>query len=139
MAYHILSAQIALTPPSIALSLPSIALAPPSIVLTPPSIALATHLFLSFVEMFQWRKSLVCRFGRQLCRFGDYTRAAVFCACATIYRTGAKICKVIQLNRVSIIFKQMAAVNFLQFYFVKWFVKMDIKVTSNIKFKNLIL
>jgi hypothetical protein len=30
-----------------------------------------------------------------------------------------KYAKVIQLNRVSIIFKQMAAVNFLHFYFVK--------------------
>ncbi len=30
--------------------------------------------------------------------------------------------------------QQMAALNFLHFYFVKWFVKMDRKVTSNIKF-----
>jgi len=32
--------------------------------------------------------------------------------------------------------QQMAALNFLHFYFVKWFVKMDRKVTSNIKFKK---
>ena len=44
--------------------------------------------------------------------------------------------KVIQLNRVSLIYKQMAAVNFPHFYFVKLFVKMDRKVTSNIKFKK---
>jgi hypothetical protein len=31
---------------------------------------------------------------------------------------------------------QMAAVNFLHFYFVKLFVEMDRKVTSNIKFKK---
>ncbi len=37
-------------------------------------------------------------------------------------RCRRKYAKVIQLNRVSIIFKQMAAVNFLHFYFVKWFV-----------------
>ncbi len=33
--------------------------------------------------------------------------------------------------------QQMAAVNFVHFYFVKWFVKMDRKVTSNIKLKNI--
>jgi hypothetical protein len=47
-----------------------------------------------------------------------------------------KYAKVIQLNRVSIIYKQMAAVNFLHFYFMKWFVKIDRKVTSNIQFKK---
>ncbi len=47
-----------------------------------------------------------------------------------------KYAKVIQLNRVSMIFKQMAAVNFLHFYFMKWFVKIDRKVTSNIQFKK---
>jgi hypothetical protein len=34
-------------------------------------------------------------------------------------RCRQKYAKVIQLNRVSIIFKQMAAVNFLHFYFMK--------------------
>ena len=140
-----------------------------------PSIVLAvncthlqhTYLFLSFGEMFQWRKSLVCSFDRQLCRFGDCTHAAVYCAgtivdythatiyctwatiycnCTIIYCTLAatytlrnrkKICKMIQLTRVSIIYKQMAAVNFLHFYFVKWFVKMDRKITSNIRFEKI--
>ncbi len=48
----------------------SMALAPLSNALAPLSIALAapqapppTHLFLSFGEMFHWRKSLVCCFG----------------------------------------------------------------------------
>ncbi len=30
----------------------------------------------------------------------------------------------------------MAAVNFLHFYFIKWFVKIDRKVTSNIQLKK---
>ncbi len=42
---------------------PSIALAPPSIALAAPQALLPTHLFLSFGEMFQWRKSSVCFFG----------------------------------------------------------------------------
>jgi hypothetical protein len=62
---------------------------------------------------------LVWWFGGQLCRFGDYTRAAVDITRAAVYGARSKICKVINLNRVSIIFKQMAAVNFLQFYFAK--------------------
>jgi hypothetical protein len=102
--------------------------AAPSIALVPPSIArrrLQHTYFLVSVRCFSEEKvwfAVSVHSRRRVLRSRRCCRQ--------------KYAKVIQLNRVSIIFKQIAAVNFLHFYFVKCFVKMDRKVTSNIKFKK---
>jgi hypothetical protein len=77
-------------------------------------------------------------------RFSDCTRPIVCCTRTTTLvppsiplKNKKKNYKVIQLNRVSLTYKQMAAVNFPHFYFVKLYVKMERKVTSYIKFKKI--
>ncbi len=73
-----------------------------------------------FGEIFQWRKSSVCCFGALLCNFGASRRQL------HLRR------RLLRSRR-----QQMAAVNFVHFYFVKWFVKMDRKITSNIRFEKI--
>ena len=79
-----------------------------------------------FSDTFQWRKT-----------FGLLFRCAnlqLQCAATSISLALTSI----SLAQTSFVLtpQQMAALNFLHFYFVKWFVKMVRKVTSNIKFKK---
>ena len=86
-----------------------------------------------FGDTFQWRKT-----------FGLLFRCAnlqLQCAATSISLALTSISLALTyflLAQTSFVLtpQQMAALNFLHFYFVKWFVKMDRKVTSNIKFKK---
>ncbi len=75
-----------------------------------------------FGEMFQWRKSLVCCFG----------------ACGTVNYTRAPSITLAPPSPPSFALATPTdgSIKFCSFFFVKWFVKIDREVTSNIKFKK---
>jgi hypothetical protein len=78
--------------------------------------------------MLQWRKSLVCCLGAQIWISSERRHQLYMCR-RLFYsrRTPPSFVLVPQ---------QMAAVNFVHFYCVKFCVQMDRKITSNIKIKK---